>query len=115
MYLRFPRAILTLLILSVAATLPAMAQQRFALLIGNEAYSPRVGKLNNPTKDIQLISGALKDVGFKEDNIQIVPNAKLKDLLTSVTLFQQRIREAGPETIGFLYYSGHGIEVVPVV
>ena len=41
------------------ATLPAMAQQRVALVVGNAAYADR--PLRNPVNDAQLMQAALRD------------------------------------------------------
>ena len=47
------------------ATPPAFAQKRLALLIGNNDYRPKIGKLTNPANDIQIVGDALEKIGFK--------------------------------------------------
>jgi uncharacterized caspase-like protein len=48
------------------ALLPAhaRAEARFALLIGNQAYNPKVGPLKNPHDDMALVGAALRSLGF---------------------------------------------------
>ena len=43
----------------------ALAEQRFALLIGNQNYAPGVGALTNPHKDIELVGSSLRQLGFE--------------------------------------------------
>jgi Caspase domain len=42
----------------------ASAEERLALLIGNQSYGPKVGALNNPHKDIELVGSSLQRLGF---------------------------------------------------
>ena len=53
-----------------APNLTAHAESRFALLIGNQAYSDRVGPLKNPHNDIALVGAALERLGFKVTRIK---------------------------------------------
>jgi hypothetical protein len=98
--------LLSLALLSVSN--PALAQERFALLIGNVDYSSKIGRLKNPIKDVGLVRDALIKVGFDPNNIEVVPNATRNAFHAARFRFQQRLRGAGPDAIGFFYYSGHG-------
>jgi uncharacterized caspase-like protein len=59
----------------IAAAAPAWAQdgsdvvqeKRIALLIGNSAYAQSPGRLPNAVRDVELIAGALKGLGFQVD------------------------------------------------
>ena len=53
-----------LFIVFLIALLPAhvRAKARIALLIGNQAYKPKVGKLRNPHDDIALVGTALRSL-----------------------------------------------------
>ena len=42
-----------------------LAQERIALLIGNQDYKPGVGKLTNPLNNIRLVGSSLRKIGFK--------------------------------------------------
>src|SRR5262249_52842392 len=46
-------------------------------------------------------------VGF--EIVGPVQNARRADMLIAVNDFASRLRAAGPDAVGFLYYSGHGI------
>jgi hypothetical protein len=95
--------------LIVASSLTRMdagfAAERLALLIGNKNYNEKVGPLNNPHNDINLVGEALKNVGFK---ITAVKDADFTTLHTAVKAHIARVRQSGPGTISFIYYSGHG-------
>lgn len=95
-------------VLWLAISHGALGQERYALLIGNWAYSKKIGELRNPVNDIQLIKNALIQVGFKEENIDVRANAKQGTITRAVKLFGQKMRAAGPDALGFFYYSGHG-------
>ena len=97
--------IVVLFVVSVA--LPASAQQRVALLIGNQDYKPGVGKLVNPFNDIKLVGEALRAVGF--DVLKPVKNATRADIFEALDAYTARLSKAGAGAIGFVYYSGHGI------
>ena len=97
--------IVVLFVVSVA--LPASAQQRVALLIGNQDYKPGVGKLVNPFNDIKLVGDALRAVGF--DVLKPVKNATRADIFEALDAYTARLSKAGAGAIGFVYYSGHGI------
>ena len=58
-------------ILFILGLLPSQvfAQARIALLIGNQAYTPKVGVLRNPHEDVALVGAALKRLGFQVKRI----------------------------------------------
>jgi hypothetical protein len=41
------------------------AEERIALLIGNQVYTPKVGALRNRHEDVALVGAALKQLGFQ--------------------------------------------------
>ena len=82
-------------------------EKRIALLIGNKDYKAGVGALTNPLNDIRIVSDALKAVGF--ELLKPVENAQRTAMLLAVHAFATRLKAAGPDAVGFLYYSGHGI------
>jgi hypothetical protein len=87
--------------------LAAQAQNRVALLIGNQGYAPEVGRLANPHNDIALLEEALKGIGF---DVATVRDASLSAFHQAVNAHIRRVRAAGAEAISFLYYSGHGAQ-----
>jgi hypothetical protein len=58
------RAVVALLVLLVPSV--AQAEGRFALLVGNEAYSSEIGRLANPHNDVALLEQALKGLDFED-------------------------------------------------
>ena len=76
-------AILLLLFVFVSG---AHAESRIALLIGNQAYSGKVGPLKNPHNDIDLVGTALEKLEVMEAcGIKVTRNpAEMGRLLESV-------------------------------
>src|SRR5262249_9476684 len=85
----------------------AQTEKRIALLIGNKDYKAGVGSLHNPLNDIRIGGDALRSVGFEV--LKPVKNAQRSAMLIAVYEFASKLKTAGPEAVGFLYYSGHGI------
>jgi uncharacterized caspase-like protein len=102
-------ALLALALVSLmSATVPvARAEKRIALLIGNKDYKPGVGALMNPLNDVRVMGEALKAVGFEV--LKPAQNAKRADMLIAIHDFASKLKGAGADAVGFLYYSGHGI------
>jgi lytic murein transglycosylase len=99
----------SIIILFLFGLLPsyAWAEARIALLIGNKDYKPGVGALINPVNDIRIVGEALKAIGF--ELLKPVQNARRADMLIAIHRFAEKLRNAGSDAVGFLYYSGHGI------
>ena len=95
--------------LLLLALLPSagLAEKRIALLIGNKDYKPGVGALVNPLNDVRRVGEALKAVGFEV--LPPVQNARRADMLLAIYDFASKLKSAGANAIGFLYYSGHGV------
>jgi uncharacterized caspase-like protein len=94
-------ALLHLALTSVAR--PALAENRVALLIGNEAYASAIGRITNPHNDVALLEQALKGLGFE---VTVARDTSLGALTRSVNAYA--LQAAGPNAVGFFYYSGHG-------
>ena len=104
------RFLIALLLLgAAAATASAQGPQgkRIALLIGNKDYKAGVGALVNPLNDVRVVGEALKAVGFEV--LTPVHNATRTTFLIATHEFAAKLKAAGPDAVGFLYYSGHGI------
>jgi uncharacterized caspase-like protein len=98
---------LALVCLMLAAAPAALAEKRIALLIGNKDYKAGVGALVNPLNDIRIVGEALKAVGF-----EVLPpaqNVRRAQTLRAHYDFAAKLKAAGPDAVGFIYYSGHGI------
>lgn len=92
-------------VLFLLSAMPAAAEQRFALLIGNSAYAENIGPLQNPVNDIKLVGDALKSLKFE---VTSVSDADYSAIHKAVTAHAKRVAAAGAGTISFVYYSGHG-------
>jgi formylglycine-generating enzyme required for sulfatase activity len=84
----------------------ARAEARIALVITNQAYTQPGAQLSNTYHDGETVKAALEKVGFK---VWVVKDTASEGaLLQAVGEHVQRLAEAGPDAVGFLYYSGHG-------
>jgi hypothetical protein len=85
----------------------AIAQEkRLALLIGNQSYTPSVGVLKNPHRDVNMVGAALAKQGF--ELLPALKDARRSEILGAIRDLVRRLNEAGSNAIGFIYYSGHG-------
>ncbi|MFM9849790.1 MAG: caspase family protein [Hyphomicrobiaceae bacterium] len=76
-----------------------------ALLIGNKGYTAKVGPLENPHNDVDLVEAALRKVGFKVTVLKDVP---YKQMDIALKRYATEVRRAGRGALSFFYYSGHG-------
>jgi Caspase domain len=104
MWVRVASAIVLLLL---PTSVIAQTEKRIALLIGNKDYKAGVGALTNPLNDIRIVGDALRSVGFEV--LKPIENAQRSVMLVAIHAFAAKLKAAGPEAVGFLYYSGHGI------
>jgi uncharacterized caspase-like protein len=124
-----PAVALGLLLSWVA--LPSAAQDsitpeqhpKMALLIGNADYDEngtftpanetpedRLPDLRNPCNDVMLIESKLIRLGWDEHNVITLCNAKKIDIIEAIQDFTQNYM-SGVQPFGFIYYSGHGVQV----
>ena len=85
----------------------AKAEKRVALLIGNSAYQ-HVVPLANPANDVRLLAAAFRDLGFDVLERQDVGYIGFKKAIRD---FTTRLADSGPDTVGFVFYAGHGLQV----
>jgi len=55
--------VLSVLMLTACVSVPALAESRIALVIGNSAYQ-HVAPLDNPNNDARLMADTLRELGF---------------------------------------------------
>ncbi len=92
---------------------------RIALLIGNVTYRQDVAagrepfkKLVNPCNDVQQIAAALERDGWNADTEIIqVCDATSEEMEVAAIRFKNAYFRSGAATFGFIYYSGHGIQL----
>lgn len=86
-------------------SVPAFAERRVALVIGNDAYSRLSEKdqLRNSINDAKSVGRALESLGFKA----IVKfNLRRGELIDALSDFAGRIER---DDIAFFFYAGHGV------
>jgi hypothetical protein len=86
-----------------ALAMPAGAQQRVALVIGNSSYD--AAPLANPVNDASDMAAVLKKMGF---TVILKKNANLEIMEEAIEDFGKRLKKGG---IGLFFYAGHGIQV----
>lgn len=95
-------AVLILILLAQAA-LPAHAERRTALVIGNGTY--KSAPLKNPVNDARDMAAALKRLGF---DVTTLTDATQPQMENAVREFGINLRQGG---VGLFYYAGHGVQV----
>ena len=93
------------IILAITITLLS-AQPKEALLIGNSHYQ-HISNLNNPSTNLNRLKRTLEDLDF---NVKIKTDLDDVHLEESIEVFAKRLARSR-DTIGFLYYTGHGCQV----
>jgi hypothetical protein len=93
--------------LQAQQNVPQNAQQtepRIAFVVGNAGYAP--GALPAALNDAGLVAEALRSIGF-----EIIEGADLNqtDLIRTYREFLAKVEASGPDTLAFVYFSGHGL------
>jgi uncharacterized protein YjbI with pentapeptide repeats len=100
------RVLLVLALFACASTwAQRAAQPRVAMVIANGAYQNPKDRLAGPQRDADMVTEALKKVGF-----EVMPEHDLTkaQLHAALLKFRNAVRDSGPTTIAFFYYAGHG-------
>ncbi|MGB3627130.1 MAG: caspase family protein [Henriciella sp.] len=87
--------------------LPALAEPRLALIIGNSQYETPGWTLENPVRDARLMKAALEGLDFE---VQTVMNANEDEMEEAFSAFGAALKEAGPDATGFFFFAGHGVQ-----
>ncbi len=85
--------------------LPAAADRRVALVIGNSNYA-KVVDLKNPVNDADLMERTLKDVGFEVMRFNDLDQRGMKQAMLQ---FGRKLKEGADASM--FYYAGHGVEI----
>lgn len=103
--LRHSSARLAAVAIFLLAALPAVAEDRLALIIGNGGYA--VGRLDNPPNDAALMAKTLAEAGFEVSHYE---NLGYRDFQRAVVGFGRSLRAAGDDTVGLVFYAGHAVQ-----
>lgn len=90
--------------LVLATATVALAEPRYALVIGNSGY--KSARLPNPKNDAKLIARTLQQLGFKVTKLIDVDQRAMKKAMLA---FSRRLRKS--DAIGLFYYAGHAVQV----
>jgi len=96
-----PKVLLAIFLLAI--TFVAIADQRYALVVGISDYEE--SPLKNPTNDAADMATVLTEVGF---SVQHLNNVSRKDFRRAIREFSDKLSE---EDTGLFYFSGHGVQV----
>ena len=81
------------------------SQPKFALVIGNGAYT-NLSRLANPVNDADDMALALEYLGF---TVEKVLDGSLGEMENAVTRLRDRLKGSG-DAYGFFFYAGHGVQ-----
>ena len=98
----FPLALFLLALL--AAALPARAEKRLALVIGNDLYQ-NVPALSKAVTDGNAIASALRKLDF---TVTVFENQSRQAMSQALLTFDSKIEQG--DTV-FFFYAGHGFEI----
>lgn len=89
-----------------AQSQPQPPPPRLALLIGNQGYTDKVGRLQNPHNDVALVEASLRKLGF---TVTVLKDGTYKQIDTALKRYVTEVRRAGRGAVSFFYFSGHGV------
>jgi hypothetical protein len=98
---RIPQIIAVAWLSLICGAVPAHAEKRVALVIGNGAYS-HAEVLENPVNDARGVRDALKQIGF---DVTYGENLDQRAMRQTLGQFARTIRGAN---VALVYYAGHG-------
>src|SRR5437868_4353252 len=93
-----------LLIVALLFAGDAHAQNRFAFVVGNDAYQ-NVDPLKKAVNDARSIAQAMRAIGFQ---VTLGENLSRRQFAESFNIFENRVQ---PGDTTFVFYSGHGVEL----
>src|SRR5215472_5192437 len=81
------------------------AEQRFALVIGNDEY--RAAKLATSANDAGLVADALQSAGFTVTGARNLDQSTMRE---SFREFIGQVSAAGPDAVALVYLAGIGLQ-----
>jgi len=98
------KVILSVFIL-IFCSFTVFAQQKYALVIGNGAYTD-LTRLTNPINDANDMTSVLSELGF---TVEKIINGNLEQMESAVIRLKDRL-SVDNNTYGFFFYAGHGVQ-----
>jgi hypothetical protein len=92
------------LVLAVGLTLPAAAEKRVALIIGNDKYV-QIPALQKAVNDARTIGETLKSIGF---SVTVAENLTRRAMSERLLAFDKSV---GPGDTALFFFAGHGFEI----
>lgn len=103
--MRTTACLIAALLLAGCASKPPAAPRRLALVIGNGAYEGSAA-LKNPANDAAAMCKALQRLRF-----ETMCHTNVADRAGFEALVRAYVARLGPNTVGLVHYSGHGVQV----
>src|SRR5262245_64746848 len=100
------KTLVALLALAPALALAQGSEKRIALVVGNAAYQS--GPLATTANDAGLIAQTLQAAGFDVVGARDLDQDSLRRALRD---FLDKVQDAGPQTVAFVYLSGYGLQL----
>lgn len=91
---------------ALVATSPSAAADRIALVIGNGGYQ-HLQPLDHVGGDTLVVADTLRGLDFDVDALTDLDRQTMQTRLDD---FGRRIDQAGEDTVGLLFYAGHGFQ-----
>lgn len=86
---------------------PAWAESRLALVIGQSAYKS-VPALPNPANDARAVSQMLTDAGFA---VTSASDLSQDEMRARISDFAGQVAAKGADTVALVFYAGHGLQI----
>jgi len=81
------------------------APKKFALVIGNSAYTSGLATLPNPVNDANDMAAALESLGF---TVEKILNGTLQQMEDASLRLKNELQDI--DAYGFFFYAGHGVQ-----
>src|SRR5262245_39004682 len=101
---RTVRLAILALSLVTGAAVPAQAQKRVALLVGNNAYEA-IPKLQTAVNDARAVGATLREIGF---SVTVAENRSRRAMSEALLAFDKAVE---PGDIALFFFAGHGFEI----
>jgi len=98
--------VLGAVIVTLSTGASVMAQDRFALVIGNSSYAT-IGDLQSPARDATRLGQSLEANGFR---VKLLTDAPLDETVQSIARFGQLLRRSDEGATALFYFAGQGVQ-----